>query len=108
MDAQDILQTRSNPRPFFDPATLETLHDFSRDQRVDAVDTLLARTNQTWSLSELRLIDLSGSKAAKEKTLPERLTWPRQFEQADRSGRPTPAGRQSTVAVDTLLARGWL
>jgi len=64
VDAYDVLQVRSNPRPFFNPARIDTLHDFNRDERVDSIDTLVARNNQTWSMTELELIDLSGSKVA--------------------------------------------
>ena len=62
--AQDVLEARNNPRTFFDPATIDTVHDFNRDRRVNAIDTLIARNNQTWSGTELELVDLSGSKAA--------------------------------------------
>ncbi len=71
VDAFDVLDTRSNPRPFFDPATLDTAHDFNRDKRVNAIDTLIARNNQTVSIggtgstTELTLLDLAVSKAAK-------------------------------------------
>ena len=59
VDAYDVLDTRRNPRPFYNPASLETRHDFNRDRRVDAIDTLIARNNQTWTMTELKLIDLS-------------------------------------------------
>ena len=65
VDPVDVLETRSNPRPFFDPALTDTVHDFNRDRRVDAIDTLIARNNQTWSATELQLLDLTSSKAAK-------------------------------------------
>ncbi len=65
VDAFDVLDTRNNPHPFFDPATLDTAHDFNRDQRVNAIDTLIARSNQTWSLTELLLIDLAESQTGK-------------------------------------------
>ena len=64
VDALDILATRSNPRPFFDPATIETVHDFNRDGRVNALDTLIARNHQTSSLDALELISLLPAKAA--------------------------------------------
>ena len=64
VDAYDVLETRNNPRPFFNPALLDTIHDFNRDRRVDAIDTLIARNNQTWSATELQLLDLSGAEAA--------------------------------------------
>ena len=60
----DVRETRNSPRPFFDPALLDTLHDFNRDRRVNAIDTLIVRNNQTWSATELELIDLSGAKKA--------------------------------------------
>ncbi len=55
VDAYDVLETRSNPRPFFNPAEIDTVHDFNRDGRVDAVDTLIARNHQTWGMTELNL-----------------------------------------------------
>ena len=69
VDAWDVLETRNNPRPFWNPATLETRYDFNRDQRVNAIDTLIARNNQTWSATELQLIDLSVAKAGKRKSV---------------------------------------
>ncbi len=64
VNAVDILATRSNPRPFFDPAVIDTVHDFDRDGRVDALDTLIARNHQTSSLDALKLISVSAAKAA--------------------------------------------
>ena len=63
VDAYDVLETRSNPRPFFNAAMLDTLHDFNRDRRVDAIDTLIARNNQTWAGTELELISLTTQAA---------------------------------------------
>ncbi len=65
VDAFDVLEARDNPRPFFDPAAIDTVHDFNRDKRVNVIDTLIARNNQTWSVNELELIDLSAGKAAR-------------------------------------------
>ncbi len=65
VDMIDVLMTRHNPQPFFNPATVENVYDFNRDKRVNAVDTLIARNNQTWSGNELVLIDLSPAQAAK-------------------------------------------
>ena len=64
VDAIDVLATRQNPQPFFDPAAIDNVYDFNRDQRVNAIDTLIARNNQTWSGTELELIDLTTSKGA--------------------------------------------
>ena len=64
VDATDVLLTRQNPRPFFDPAEIDTPYDFNRDRRVDAIDTLIARNNQIWSGTELELIDLTVQAAA--------------------------------------------
>ena len=65
VDAVDVLDTRNNPRPFFAAAEIDTVHDFNRDKRVNAIDTLIARNHQTWSGNELVLIDLSQARAAK-------------------------------------------
>ena len=59
VNMSDVVATRKNPRPFFDPAQMDTVHDFNRDKRVDAVDTLICRNNQTSSGNALNLIDLS-------------------------------------------------
>ena len=66
VDAVDVLMTRQNPQPFFDPATIDNVYDFNRDRRVDAIDTLIARNNQTWSGTELELIDLAAKAAVVE------------------------------------------
>ncbi len=71
VDIIDVLLTRQNPQPFFDPATIDNVYDFNRDQRVNAIDTLIARNNQTWSGTELTLLDLTGSKAAVIEKTPE-------------------------------------
>ncbi len=59
VNMSDVVATRNNPRPFFDPAQMDTVHDFNRDKRVDAVDTLICRNNQTSSGDALNLIDFS-------------------------------------------------
>ena len=64
VDAIDLLLTRQNPQPFFDPAAIDNVYDFNRDRRVNAIDALIARNNQTWSGTELELIDLSQVQAA--------------------------------------------
>ena len=66
VDATDVLLTRQNPHPFFDPAEIDNVYDFNRDRRVDAIDTLIARNNQTWSGTELGLIDLTSKAAVVE------------------------------------------
>ena len=60
VDAIDVLVTRHNPQPFFNPPELDNPYDFNRDRRVNAIDTLIARGNQTWSATELTLLDLTG------------------------------------------------
>ena len=62
VDAVDVLDTRSNPHPFWYPADIANEYDFNRDRRVNSIDTLIARNNQTWAMTELELIDLSGAK----------------------------------------------
>ncbi len=127
VDAFDVLDTRNNPRPFFDPAGIDTVHDFNRDKRVNAVDTLIARNHQTWSGNELALIDLSQAQAGKavdggrrvglrslthptnsthaanltHPTNSGKLDWLFEFEQA--GARPQQHGRVER-AVDQLLA----
>ena len=62
--AHDVLGTRNNPHPFFDPAELDTVYDFDRNRRVNVIDTLIARNNQTWSGNALRMLDLSTDPTA--------------------------------------------
>ena len=64
VDSLDVLATRANPHPFFDPAEIDSPYDFNRDRRVNAIDTLIVRNHQTWTATELDLIDLSPAKAA--------------------------------------------
>lgn len=63
VNSSDVMATRNNPRPFFDPPLIDTVHDFNRDHRVDAVDTLISRNNQTSPATELQLLDLTSGKA---------------------------------------------
>ena len=124
VDVFDVLETRDNPRPFFDPAGIDTVHDFNRDKRVNAIDTLIARNHQTWSGTALRLIDLSQAPAAAggrrvglrslthptnsgthPANLPRsdfRLEWLYEVDVTDIAGRPGDA--MSQKAVDRLLA----
>ncbi|OHB72714.1 MAG: hypothetical protein A2V70_02015 [Planctomycetes bacterium RBG_13_63_9] len=71
VNATDILLTRNNPHPFFDPADIYCVYDFNRDERVDAYDILIVRNNQTTYVDELNLIDLSGSKTSWPPTRPD-------------------------------------
>ena len=129
VDAYDVLEVRNNPRPFFDPALLDTLHDFNRDRRVNAIDTLIARNNQTWSATELQLLDLSTAKAftsskadgtmanrgkkvvhdavlglaANRDIASGKTSWLYQFEQISKKDRPDREG-PFVKAVDRLLA----
>ncbi len=135
VDAYDVLETRNNPRPFFNPPLLDTVHDFNRDQRVDALDTLIARNNQTWSMTQLDLIDLTISKsteaaldedptataieAVHDEVLREtgehtglgqeyilgKLTWLHEFRYSNKKDHSTRKGDLATETVDRLLAR---
>ena len=48
------------------PAGIDDAFDHNRDRRVDAIDTLIARNHQSWSMTELSLIELTGVKASKD------------------------------------------
>jgi hypothetical protein len=74
VDANDILQTRNNPHPFFNPAEIYSPYDFDRDQRVDAGDILLARNNQTSFFNELELITVPAEKGIGERAAAARKT----------------------------------
>ena len=122
VDAIDVLATRQNPRPFFDPPTIDNVYDFNRDRRVDAIDTLIARNNQTWSGTELELLDLTAAKGAVvnseaksagqarplngefEKVLNDSKDWLHQFEQISKKDRPSRNKDPLAHAVDRLLA----
>ena len=56
VNAADIIAIRDNPRGPENPALVDNPHDLNRDQRVDALDMILARNNATSSLSALRFI----------------------------------------------------
>ncbi len=84
VDIIDLLLTRNNPYPFFNPASLDTLYDFNRDRRVNAIDTLIARNHQTWSGTELNLINPATQSAVASRTastaepvVGKTLFWPR-------------------------------
>ncbi|NQU20627.1 MAG: hypothetical protein HQ567_05040, partial [Candidatus Nealsonbacteria bacterium] len=102
----DLLLARNNPRNLISsPADVTFPYDFDRDGRVDAVDVLLARNNQTSFFNALKLIDLSGEgEAAPESPLAE-LAWLTDLDQ--------PATQRSVQkdvaaeAVDLLLATLW-
>jgi hypothetical protein len=71
VDANDILQTRHNPHPFSNPATITCAYDFDRDQRVDANDILIARNSQTPYFAELELISVPFTTATKSPAVKE-------------------------------------
>ena len=120
VDGFDVLDTRSNPRPFFDPAAIDTVHDFNRDRRVNAIDTLIARNNQTWSATDLTLLDLSLSKASKpsrgqglarrstahDEVLREagRLSWLHEFVPTTVHARRSKTGPSAESILDKLTA----
>ncbi len=60
VDASDVFATRNNRHAFWDPAELDDPYDFNRDRRVNTIDTLIARNNQSSAGTELQLIDLSA------------------------------------------------
>ncbi len=122
VDAIDVLATRQNPQPFFDPAAIDNVYDFNRDRRVNAIDTLIARNHQTWAGTELALIDLTaqaavveskarnagpyspmdGAQPLNDALLNEKLDWLYQLEPAKNDSHAhnsTPAKR----AIDKLL-----
>lgn len=132
VDMIDVLLTRYNPHAFFDPASLDTPYDFNRDRRVNAIDTLIVRNHQTWSGTELNLIDLAAGSALASRTAStaepvagKTLFWPRVpsirdtiFQQSaqrpfaidwlgefdDKAGQRKSNGKPAQQAVDKLLA----
>ena len=57
VDESDVLETRNNPQPFFDPAPIDNNYDFNRDQRVNSLDTLIVRNHQTQPADALMLLN---------------------------------------------------
>ena len=47
----DEAAARSDPHPFFNPASISNLHDYNRDGKVDAADQIIARNNLGASLA---------------------------------------------------------
>ena len=117
VDAMDVLAVRNNPRPFFDPAELDNPYDFNRDRRVNAIDTLIARNNQTWAGTELQLIDLSAlparaivqdPEAVDDEIASARFAWLQQIDPDVSPGRAAQivgySGERVERAIDRLLA----
>ena len=62
VNAADVAGARSDPHSFMNPATIDNVHDYNRDGRVDIADQIIARSNATTSATALQLITtpLSG------------------------------------------------
>ena len=104
--AADVLATRQNPHPFFDPAEIDNPYDFNRDRRVNAIDTLIARNNQTWSGTELPLLDLTPAEgAAAVKLAIESTDWLQQVEPSKTES--AHKGTAVSRAIDKLLEDDW-
>ena len=104
--AADVLATRQNPHPFFDPAEIDNAYDFNRDRRVNAIDTLIARNNQTWSGTELPLLDLTPAEgAAAVKLAIESTDWLQQVEPSKTES--AHKGTAVSRAIDKLLEDDW-
>ncbi len=98
----DVLLARNNPRNFLNPAGIEFLYDYNRDQRVNATDVLLARNNQTNFLTALKRLDLSDVAGA----APAETAWIAEFGLlADDD--PASDADPAAGAVDRLLMDYW-
>ena len=109
VDMIDVLATRQNPQPFFDPATIDNAYDFNRDSRVNAVDTLIARNHQTWSATDLPLLDLTAAKGAVAVKLDLESTVSFDWLQQVEPSKTESARKQTSLtrAIDKLLEDGW-
>lgn len=58
VNATDVLAARDNPH---DASSITNLYDYNRDGLVDAIDVVIAQTNQTSPLTALRLIEVPTS-----------------------------------------------
>jgi hypothetical protein len=62
VDMLDVLGAQNNPRNFLNPAPIDFDYDYNRDQRVNAIDELIATNNQTTTfLNRLKLITVPES-----------------------------------------------
>lgn len=91
VDAVDVTDTRNNPQPFFDPATIDNRYDFNRDLRVNALDTLIARNYQSQAAGALTLLN---------QTSPILIT-------EANTGTPDAITIQN-ISGDTLTTAGWI
>ena len=64
VNATDEILARNNPHWFGDPALLDDPYDYNRDQRVNATDEIIARNNQTFFVTALQLITVTGGAGA--------------------------------------------
>jgi hypothetical protein len=64
VDLVDELGARKNPHTFVNPAPIDDVYDYDRNQRVDLRDELIARNNPTTFVSALRLINLGAGDLA--------------------------------------------
>jgi len=100
----DLLLVRNNPRNFLSPAPVDFPYDFNRDQRVNATDVLLARSNRTGFPGALRLIDLADVQpATRPAASPDELTWLREIDFVRETNRPSEKLNAAADAVDLLL-----
>ena len=99
--------------------------DYDRDARVNAIDMLIARNNQTHFLNALKLITVPGGKdadvdtvkaghgsahdavlgqVAEQETPPTKLNWLHEFEETATRNQPSDKEDPSKGPVEALLA----
>jgi uncharacterized protein YkwD len=73
----DEVACREDRHSFMNPAPITNLHDFNRDGRVDAIDEILARNNNTTSANALIMLGapLNVSVAALSVVAPDSAQW---------------------------------
>ncbi len=58
VNATDQIDARNNPHFFFNPAPLDDLYDYNRDENVNATDQIIARNNPAFFFNALKLISV--------------------------------------------------
>ena len=118
VNATDEILARNFPHSPLNPAAIDDLYDYDRDELVNGTDQVAARNHQTNPLSALRLIWPPASDAAFAKGIEQPSkglandlvdpVWLYEAAQADKTAAATSTkGNPADDAVDRLLATYW-
>ncbi len=89
----------SNPHNFQSPATIDSPYDYNRDQRVNALDMLIVRNNQTHFLDALEQPAIAESELVENDSTS--LDWLHEFDPQDDN--QADDKNQTDQAVDDLM-----